>query len=310
MQTEVQRFTDDILLFYTARLQELSVSKRFHFLSRLHLWSGKKLYGDELASLKADWFDQEKYFERARMVSSIMPQERLRGRAYRRSASLRYYKIFPYNRIFFRALFLDTIFGDTASQELVDVLDRGDLELLYQNLLSDTEAVATLSTPAVNFLCHYGRVRGRRVPADFFLEVGKVPLSTLSTHDAREALLYMYTHAVIGASLFYASRPPEEDMSVYEEMMRNAEVLITEHFDSISLDIKCEFLVCAKMLGYTTPLFEKIGNEVLDSKSALGTYIVDVHNENRRKTFDTSFQRSEHRNVLAIMAFSSTEHTP
>jgi hypothetical protein len=90
-------------------------------------------------------------------------------------------------------------------------------------------------------------------------------------------------------------------------MLARLEQIITEYFPHISLDNKLEFLVCARICSYQTPLFERIYIECEASLSPEGIFLVDTLNDNRLAGTKT-FAGSEHRNVLFIM--SGSPYTP
>jgi hypothetical protein len=77
--------------------------------------------------------------------------------------------------------------------------------------------------------------------------------------------------------------------------MAQIDEIIEKKYDSVSLDMKFEFLVCAKMVGYVARLEEKIREE---AKANLDGYVRDPAAAERLNTLSGA----EHRNVLYIMS--------
>jgi hypothetical protein len=84
-------------------------------------------------------------------------------------------------------------------------------------------------------------------------------------------------------------------------MIAELEQLIADHFDNINLDNKCEFLVCAKLVGQRSKLERRIVAEANASLSPDGIFLIDRHNHNPQPD-NVSIDKSEHRNVLFLMA--------
>jgi hypothetical protein len=113
--------------------------------------------------------------------------------------------------------------------------------------------------------------------------------------------IYMLTHCIIGASCFY-SRHIVDEMGIYMQMIRRLEEMIHTYYDRVNLDAKCEFLVCARMLGYESHIYTRIMDEASASLSPMGNFIIDTHNDHAIKNHNIDPLSSEHRNVLYIMA--------
>lgn len=92
-------------------------------------------------------------------------------------------------------------------------------------------------------------------------------------------------------------------------MLRYIEALIADNFILINLDNKFEFLVCCKVLGYSSRLSGQIIAEAEQSFSDSGDFLIDKFNENIYPN-KNSFELSEHRNVLFIMSSTAYPHAP
>jgi len=85
-------------------------------------------------------------------------------------------------------------------------------------------------------------------------------------------------------------------------MLEQLNSLIQKNYDSISLDNKFEFLVCARICRYASSEEQRIYDEATVSLNSEG-FIVDTHNKSINP-IKQSFMMSEHRNVLFIMSTS------
>jgi hypothetical protein len=131
-------------------------------------------------------------------------------------------------------------------------------------------------------------------------------LQLASSYDRKnisdvQIMIYLYTHCILGETLFYY-QPIERHAETYQTMLEDLDDLIEVNFDTISLDNKCEFLVCAQICSYKPKAKQRIEDEARLSINHSG-FIIDMHNKvvNPRKQ---SFMMSEHRNVLYIMSQS------
>jgi hypothetical protein len=116
---------------------------------------------------------------------------------------------------------------------------------------------------------------------------------------SNKQLVYYVTHSIIGASRFY-SRSVTDHQETYLKMLLKVEELIENDFFDITLDNKLEFLVCCRLLGYTSRLTTIIAGEAAASLSPLGNFIADKADNH----FKLGIRTSEHRNTLYLMAFS------
>jgi hypothetical protein len=203
--------------------------------------------------------------------------------------------------VLFRITFLKNIYGLDCRSFLYTVASKEELDKLCSDLLQDTEAMAILSTHAVNFIYLYQRVISERgeVPVETMFEIAKYYKRDDNIH--LQLFIYLYTHCIIGETQFYYRHIPEADKPLYVKMVQELENLIDERFYDINLDNKCEFLVCAKIVGYKTHLEPRIFAEAEQSVSENGKFLVDRHNNNPQ-TDNITLDKSEHRNVLYIMA--------
>jgi hypothetical protein len=210
------------------------------------------------------------------------------------------------SHVFYKALFYHTLYGEDLREEIRMLVDKEECLMFKKQIEGDKNALAILSTIAVTYLYYLEYL---------FPEEGKVHPEVLLA-CAKEAYVgalkekyllqgYLLTHAIIGASYFYA-KPIREHRSIYEEMWKETELLLIAHYGQLSLDLKCEFLVCTRMLEKETPLWKLIQEEAKRSYSPMGNFLVDKENTYKENYKKASLRTAEHRNVLYTMAFGTT----
>ena len=105
--------------------------------------------------------------------------------------------------------------------------------------------------------------------------------------------IYLYTHIILCESQFYRKAVGHKEL--YMQALENCDRIIGDYFEDVSLDMKFEFLVCARMVGYEPKSRETIRLEANENKA---DYVIDPRQAERLTTFDDM----EHRNVLYIMS--------
>ena len=287
---------------------DLLGDKKFHFASRLYLWRNDAFAKERLAKLKKEYVGIDKNAQEMKLRSFLNNKKRepaqTKIQKIRRPYHEKYPQLMSFDKILFRNLFCLTVYGIDLKDAIHNIGIKEDIIALRRTLLDDKEAIKALSTMAVNFFYTSQFILGNRfAEPEFFLE-----LLLDDWKRGKEYLhlrLYLATHAIIGESKFYAE-PIVYKKEVYVEIAKFAEKLIADNFDNISLDIKFEFLVCAKMMDFSSVLEGEIRKEAGKSLSQEGLFFVDRYNSN--KGIAESFEKSEHRNVLAIMGARKWQH--
>ncbi len=299
------KLSNDILDTYLGALDSMPFDKKFHFASRLYLWSGDVRFRELLESYKSE-FSHNNNPKLA--LEFLVEQSKITNSHGSKNASeLRepYFKKYPQLKLaivlLFRITFLKNIYDINCTELLFEHIPKSDLENMKKELLNDPEAIAILSTHAVNFIYLYEKIinNNEEVNLDIFFNAAKYYDLTNKVHV--QLLIYLYTHCVIGESLFYYRNISTERRKPYEKMILDLEEIINNRFTDINLDNKFEFLVCAKIVGYKSYLETKIYDEANISVSELGNFIIDKHNNNPQ-TNNIDIASSEHRNVLFIMS--------
>jgi hypothetical protein len=227
------------------------------------------------------------------------------SKTYRKFAATKHPHIDTYNKFFFKCLLNKTVYNGNAFEEQKFRLNINTIKEAHERLIDDPLSVLTLSTRAVNFLyfCnHFLSDEGLHVDPEFFLKLGDE--HSLEAHeDDVDARIYMYTHAIIGATCFYSEPLPAHTKNTYREMILHVEKILAENFAKTTLDHKCEFMVCCRLCEHTSYLEPIIKSELLSSISPNGLYFVNTLNTHRSNIRKQSMAVMEHSNVLALMAF-------
>jgi hypothetical protein len=293
--------------YYYANLAELSDDKQFHFATRIGAWHGDKQAFTLLTKLEPIINSDD--------LAGTFTEIAAKPQAGRRNAhELRqpffeaYPRLYGAHAALFRLRHLKSVYGVDARKDFFTALDESELDSLYARLLKDAAALRILSTFAVNFIYLYKTIAKQSsepVNPAVFLQAAEG--YDLTNPLDMQLKIYLYTHCIIGDSNFYTKQVPAKNKPHYTAMLAELETLISDNFERINLDNKFEFLVCARIIGFESRLFERIDQEANNSMSPEGTFVIDTHNKNIQDD-KTSFDKSEHRNVLYIM--SDTPYAP
>ncbi len=306
---------DKVNNYYLQNLAKLPFPKQFHYVSRLWFWSNdvnaRNWLDNQRAMLCGDG-SKEGIDQGIRDL--LLKKTNDFGAKHAVGKRAPYFEKYPLLKssslVLFRLLYLQTIYGIDARAQLADHFVPADLDKMYQDLGSDPLAVSILSTHAVNFFYLFDWSQNRTTPKTLAEKIYHIGLEQyeLAEQTDRLLLIYLYTHCIIGDSLFYSQPLSKEKSNIHQMMIENLQSLIKQHFTNVSLDNKCEFLVCAKLCGITSSLEPKIFAEADQSISPDGTYIIDTHNYYRDLP-NHSLEDSEHRNILFVMSGTNTTLT-
>ncbi|CAN5143959.1 hypothetical protein BH09PAT3_BH09PAT3_0920 [soil metagenome] len=305
--SDMDKISNGIYDYYLDHFDEMPFDNQFHFASRLHLWCRDPRLAAILHDLRSEFTFNDNPAVAVEALIQKAKDTPVHGA--KNAAKLRrpYFEKYPqlrtYVTVLFRLTFLQNIYGLDARALFYEHFPQAEVEVFADKLLADTDAIAILSTHAINFLYLYERVIKQDDtslnPAQF-LNIGRTGYD-VNDKMHLQLLIYLYTHCIIGESQFYYRSLPVDHLPAYRTMIQELETLITERFDDINLDNKFEFLVAAQLVGTESSLAPAIWDEAGRSLSPEGTFIIDTHNGNPQ-TANSGFAKSEHRNVLCIMA--------
>ena len=301
----IQSLVNDVKTYYFERFETMSQGHQFHYASRLAAWSNNQQAIDLLYRLKIAYVNPPHSLNQQQFLSELMHSPQT-GRRVAHDLRLPYFEKYPnlfgIEKAIFRVHHLDIVCNVDIRKDFITLCPKTELQRLLSNLSKDHDGLRMLSSFAVNTFylanIHFG-ITIESVTPEFWYKIG---LSyDLDVKEHLQLLIYLYTHCIIADSNFYSRLIPSQNIPTYQKMISRLEQIIETHFERISLDNKLEFLVAAKIIGLSSSLQHRIYDEVSQSLSHDGNFIIEKLNENTRSDRET-FEKSEHRNVLLIMS--------
>lgn len=293
-----------------------NLSAEFHFASRLWLWSRDE-WARGILDDRLDYYigtTPERIGETIKNMIDRAANNAVsvnETKKYRRKYFERYPKLSLYNALLFKVVFCDSIYNIDIRPYVNKYVSDKDFLDTFNQLIDDHDAIRVLSTHAVNYfylLKNYFKSKVSLSSAVLvdpweLLDIsrdydGLVERGELKDFEALKLRIYMLTHAILGESRFYQNSVLHRG---FREIVKELEDLIYGHYHEITLDNKCEFLVCAKICNFRSKLRPIIMGEAGNSFSWAGNFIIDTHN-NRGGAAAHSLRTAEHRNVLYLMA--------
>jgi len=290
--------------YYRENLAHLQ-DRKFHFSSRMFLWNNDPFYKQQLRKLKKDYIGTAKLEYREKINELFHANSNLSGMMFlqrRKEFFEKYPNIFNYNKLLFRYLFSKSIYQLDLREIISEKLSDQEIVTLRQELLSDSQAIASLSTHAINFLYLSNLYLNQSTAKDDLLRFLAISRESSRKTNATDLSLriYLLTHCIIGESAFY-SRPITTNLETYRLFLQELEEIISKNYTAISLDAKFEFLVCCKICNYLSNIERLIQTEAQKSLSPQGIFFVDTLNTHANIN-QNGLSCAEHRNVLAIMS--------
>lgn len=299
--------------YYFAHFDEMDFLGQFHFASRLATWNNDAEARGIIEQFKVRVApNAEQALLQVIELSTSPPTLQINALASRQP----YFDAYPYLQGLHLALFrlrhLKFIYDIDLTEDFLNTYPKDKLLEIARTLEEDDGALLVLSTFAINciFLIRYILYpTGSSEP--FVKHVYNLAGSV--DHDTPEAiqlLIYLYTHCIIGDTNFYNRPVSNENIPIFTTMLDDLSSVIRDNYDQIHLDNKFEYLVSCRILNYSPdPEIESaIYKEAEKSLSDKGTFLIDRHNTFPQQ-MRTSFNTSEHRNVLYIMSCSSYPHS-
>lgn len=287
--------------------------ERFHYSSRMFLWTKSSLHRKRLLELRDEYLGKSDDELSNNLKKFLLPKKIDEKKRLRQFLRKPYFEKYPqltaYNKLLFKTLFAETLYGKDLRPMITKHLKKDTFLKLKSKLEKDKPAIAALSTFAVNFIYNLAHYLKDTCPTNptLFLDIAKENyMGDLA--ECFDLKLYLLTHAIIGESRFY-SRKISQHKKIYMEMIRLCEKIIVENYFAISLDNKFEFLVCAKLLDYKPALERIILAEADRSLSPIGNFLVDRLNDSKEISSQNILD-TEHRNVLFVMATSRYNNLP
>ena len=292
-------------------------NKAFHYYSRMYLWGRDKQYHHRLLELRKEYIGLSNKETVGKLQKIFEANSRTRGKKTKNAeARAPYFAKYPqltaYTGILFKVLFCETIYQQDLRKQAGQFIDESYMVELYNSLLKDKDALLILSTHAINFLYlarFYSKQNQKLIsqlpdPLPTLINIADSYAANKSRLGIDQATadqlqLYFVTHIIIGLSEFY--NVGVNDLRC-NTLLKVAERTIYKSWANISLDNKYEFLVAAALCGYNSRLFGPILQDSNKYFSRIGNYLIDpMSSEHYAYSKDNIF-KSEHRNVLYLMA--------
>jgi hypothetical protein len=286
--------------YYWQHREQLPIYEQFHFVSRLFLLKHDARAQAALANWKQENNNQEAllaFLEKALTNTAPITHSELRQPFLDKYPTIR-----PIARRLFTYHFAKTLFNEKIETLLPTDEEKAEWTNLINSLLLDTTALKELSAFATNFILMVTNTIKSDSKTPLLFEFCQSLYNPNQSPKELELWIYFLTHLIIGDTLFYTSTLPKENQQLYTHMMELIEEKISTNFHFVHLDCKVEYLVCCELSGYESSLVSEIGKELTNSLADDGHYVIDKINHYPQKTRAT-FDTSEHRNVLAIIAF-------
>lgn len=268
---------------YMARFDELELEYQFHFASRMYAWTGGNSAQQRLKQIKERVMPTT-HDGRVQALHDI--KHELTAKDYERDVNnytqrkpffTKYPRLLLIHNSLFRIRHWLCVYGIDECESLFELATKEEIESMLVSLMNDEDALRVLSTYAINTLYLYQALFETSVHFPPKHAIAAAISYDRSAKADIQLLIYLYTHCIIGASLFY-HQPVTSDIHIYHAMLQEVERLIDTQYSTVTLDNKFEFLVCARLCGYTTYLTEKIYNEASVSINDQG-FIVDTVNQ-------------------------------
>jgi hypothetical protein len=307
----MNNISNTIFDYFVQHFAELTLDKQLHFASRLGLWRKDTTCLALVEQLRSRILPTGDVGDTLRGIydGTLLPLRP--GSSNALSIRTPYFERYPRLRqastVLYWANLLDSLYGTEARSKIEDIISGEELTKLYDELSEDSDAIAILSTHAINFMYLYQRYMQQNIilpDMTLYKDITASYPYDLSDPVQLQLYIYLVAHCVIGESLFYTQTIQANRQIDLHPLLGGVENTIEQRFDMVNLDNKFEFLVCCKLVAYTSRLESRIMEEATTSASSVGLYLVDHPS---RQSAYTSFGNSEHRNALYIMACSKPE---
>lgn len=270
--------------YYLEHFDELPLEKQKHFATRIKYWFKDSRFDDFLAAN-----------EPSHDLAAVLANNDYSGvnnLEARRPFFEKYPELYGLEACLFRINRLLIEYDVDLREDFLKEYPRERLYKLCNDLLQDDQALAALSTYAVNVICLTENLFSRN---DGIYHA----LTRRFLHaNQRPEFIYAYTHIILCMSDFYTKEIHGEDQDLAQLMLEKCEQLIADNYDAITLDVKLEYLVCAEMIHRRNEeLRQKIDAECRAAREN-SPYVIDMRKSEKYNTLSGA----EHRNVLYIMS--------
>ncbi|MEI6228800.1 MAG: RimK/LysX family protein [Candidatus Saccharibacteria bacterium] len=301
--------------YYKNRIHQIP-SEAFHFASRMWLWTGDSWARKQLDIMQESFIgltdaDIDARIQKIVETATNRSQGVNQKKAFRKEAFEKHDKLSLYNALLFKTVFCDSVYDLDIRPFIRKYVSDKDFIDQFNKLIDDGDSIRLMSTHAINYFYLLKNYFKDKIslsssvlvtPGEILkLLPGYKNLEKSGIIDRERSIklqIYLLTHAIIGASRFYARRVRAAHFITF---CKKIERLIKNNYYDISLDNKLEFLVCSQICGYESTIRQAIEQEAEQSVSWAGNFLVDTLNTHTSIT-GNCLRISEHRNVLYLMS--------
>jgi hypothetical protein len=217
----MNNLSNSIFTYYLNHLTSLSEYKQFHFASRLHLWDQRQGTGDILEALRP-WFTADGDMSRALKLAKdrgIARPDFGSGNtlALRQTYFEQYPQMTEYLPVLLKIMYLRTVYGIDCRDQFGQLFSLSEVNSYAKQLLANEQAIAMLSSQAINFLytwAHLSEANEAAILPEQFLHIGR---SQYDDTNKLHALHYCRITFLLPARAYIKSF----DVSIYGERARN-----------------------------------------------------------------------------------------
>ncbi|MDD3774114.1 MAG: hypothetical protein PHW50_02445 [Patescibacteria group bacterium] len=241
-----------ILDYYDKSFPYLDLTKKRHYASRMFLFFKRKIDRERLNQIEDFYLpkNEKKLYENLVHIRKqvIEPSD---FKQVREPFVKKYPTLGSLNAILFKVFFGQIWYGRDIRPIVKKLKIEKEFIEMRQKLLVDKQAIKVFSTRIVNFLYliefYFENQKEFKVDPEFFWNISE----EMEENNYVEVSLknYLLSHCIINATKFY-SQPVLENKDVYLRMIKKIEETIENNFFETILDMRIEFLVCAKLIGY------------------------------------------------------------
>ena len=278
--------------YYYIHFNELSSDKQFHFATRMKNFLGVRDF---------DVFLQE--HQPSTDLAPILKNDdysKINNAALRAPYFKKYKGLYGVEAALFRVHHLLKEYGIDAREDFCKLYGREKLYNLADDLMTDEDALAVLSTWAVNAICLTEELfpRGKNV-------VAELAEWALEPADATEPTLavYLYTHIILCESEFYTKRiQKSKNLELLKKLLEKSAEVVADSIETISLDAALEFLVCSKMVGVKYGKLEAKIDAICKEFRKDSPYLINYRRDKTPGSYFHTLDGAEHINALYIMS--------
>lgn len=298
--------SNTIYSYYLGHFSELPFEAQFHFASRLQSWAQDGEATKRVAQLVAETRPEHPKDE-LRSLLQIRPNANNNmGFWDRRKLYFDTYPdVYGLELALFQLLNWEKYYGITVPEVLLELIGSETAQELTATLAKDENALANLSTYAVNTLYLAKRLLLGEDDLPFALATIQALPYVQTNPEDMILLTYFVTHCVLAETLFYDRSIPVAHLPYYQSLLAYVDQTIGDSWQQLSLDAQLELVVASKLAGYAYPYTSNILDNAANYYNATDGFLVDP----TRPTKNTA-AAAEHRNVLFIMASTPTNLAP